>query len=89
MGHIGTSLHKRMLGHRYDKDAGINKHTRDQHPQNPPKYFMRPLKATRTNLQRTTAEGILMKETPGLLMNSKLEGGRGKLVRYVLQVTRI
>ena len=93
VGHTGTSLHKQMLGHRYYKDAGINKHIRDQHPGNPPQYVMRPLKSSRTNLQRTTAEGILMekviKESPGLLMNSKSEGGRGKLVRYVPQVTWI
>ena len=93
LGHTGTSMHRRMLGHKEKKSTGINKHTRDRHPDNPPRYLMRPVRGSRTNLERTTAEGILMeeeeKDTPGILMNSKSEGGRGKLVRYVPQVTRI
>ena len=57
------------------------------------KYSMKAIRSSRTNLERTTSEGILIeqaeKESPGILMNSKSEGGRGKLVRYAPRVTRI
>ena len=93
IGHTGTSLHRRMLGHMEKKATGINKHTAEGHPQAPPKYTMKAVRTSRTNLERTTSEGILMekaeKESPGILMNSKSEGGRGKLVRYAPRVTRI
>ena len=93
IGHTETSLHRRMIGHLEKKTTGINKHTSDKHPHTPPKYVMRILKGCRTNLERTTFEGILMeiaeKNSPGVLMNYKAEGGCGKLVRYASQVTRI
>ena len=93
VGQTGTSMHKRMLGHFDKKNTGIINHIQDCHSENPPEYKMRPIRFSRTNLERTCAEGILMeqveKETPGILMNSKAEGGRGKLLRYIPSVQRI
>ena len=95
LGQTGTSLHRRQSGHKYDKQSAINKHTREAHrgDQCPPTYIMKPLKGSRTVLSRVITEGVYIdldeKNTPGSLMNSRGEAGRGKLVRYAPTVRRI
>ena len=82
-----------MLGHLNKKTSVFKKHTRESHAGVQPSFKMKPIRSSRTNLERCVAEGVLMEEVetefPGQLMNSKSEGGRGKLVRYGPQVRRI
>ena len=95
IGHTGTSLHQRQLGHRYDKGSALTKHRGEAHlgEQRPPRYQMKSLKGSRTVLNRVVTEGVLIAAeedaNPGQLMNSRGEGGRGKLVRYQATVRRI
>ena len=54
---------------------------------------MKPIRGSRTVLNRVVTEGVLIaaeeSTNPGLLMNSRGEGGRGKMVRYQPVVRRI
>ena len=54
---------------------------------------MKPMKGSRTVLSRVITEGVFIdaeeKANPGVLMNSRGEGGRGKMVRYRPIVRRI
>ena len=95
IGHTGTSLHRRQKGHKSDKDSVITKHKMEAHlgDPRPPRYVMKPMKGSRTVLNRVITEGVFIdaeeKANPGVLMNSRGEGGRGKLVRYQATVRRI
>ena len=95
IGHTGTSLHQRQLGHRWDKGLALTKHkgVADRGEQHPPRFEMKPIKGSRTVLNRVVTEGVLIaaeeRTNPGLLMNSRGEGGHGKMVRYQPVVRRI
>ena len=95
VGQTGTTLHRRQVSHKSDKDSALNKHTREAHrgDQRAPGYRMRAIKGSHTVLQRIVTEGVYIdhgeKLEPGTLMNSRGEAGRGKMVRYVPQTRRI
>ena len=93
MGQSGTSLHKRMRSNLAEIKKGgvlhkhIQEHHSDQTPAEPHSLFsMRPIKSTRTVLERLVSEGTIIQQVElvdkGLLMNSRAEWGRGKIVRF-------
>ena len=95
LGQTGTSMHRRQVAHKSGKSSVLKKHTREalSEDQDPPKYTMKAVRGSRTVLGRVVTEGVLIdtqdKHEPDTLMNSRSEGGRGKMVRYVPQVRRI
>ena len=54
---------------------------------------MKPMSGSRTTLQHLITEGVYIdqevRDLPESLMNSRGEGGRGKMVRYIPTVRRI
>ena len=81
------------------KSKGVlSKHLEEHHKQedhdDPSTLFtMKRISSHKTVLQRLVAEGVEIQNTelkdPGILMNSKAEWGRGKLVRFEPTVQRI
>ena len=95
IGQSGTSLHLRMRSHRSNKQGVIHKHIQEYHQEqdsSPPEFGMWPVKSTRTIMERLGWESSLIskedKERSGILMNSKSEYGRGKLIRFEPQIIR-
>ena len=82
----------RMDCHTKSKKGVIAKHLQEMHKgEQRPEFTMEAVRGSRTLLERVTAEGAMIWEVEAkdALMNSKSEGGRGKLVRFAPQVQRI
>ena len=96
IGQSGTSLHRRMRSHtgglksKSTKTVSVlKKHQLEAHDQAHTLNFrMEIINQSRTVLQRLVTEGCLIEaheiEDPGILMNSKGEYGRSKLVRFTV-----
>ena len=80
-----------MRSHRSNKKGIIKKHTLEYHQDQPgqPEFKMWPIRATRTIVERLVWESSLIsKQDQEVLMNSKTEFGRGKLIRFEPQIIR-
>ena len=92
-------MHRRMRSHRAGLTAKtqeghqvLRKHQVEVHSQSEPSYRMEKVKGARSVLERIVKEGTLIKEQEekesGVLMNSKGEYGRGKMIRFVVDMTK-
>ena len=100
IGQSGTTLHKRMKSHLQGiKGKGVlAKHLQENHRDTPPPddpssmFIMKPIKSSRTVVDRLVREGIYIQgmesRSQGVLMNSRSEWGRGKIIRFDPQVQR-
>ena len=99
IGQSGTTLHKRQKTHVQGiKGRGVlAKHLQENHsnekPDDPAQMFkMIPIKSSRTVVDRLVREGVYIQEMEeshkGVLMNSRSEWGRGKMIRFDPQVHR-
>ena len=96
IGNTGRTLHGRAVQHmgglrRGDKGNPLYKHCTDVHPNTEkPKFVMRVVSNHKTNLHRMITEGISIERVrerdPGILLNSKSEWGRTKLVRHTANI---
>ena len=75
----------------------LSKHLKENHPGDQPDdpenlFKMIPLRSSRTVVDRLVREGVYIQEMEechqGVLMNSRSEWGRGKIIRFDPQVHR-
>ena len=92
IGNTGRTLHGRAMQHmgglrRDDKKNPLYKHCLETHPNaEKPRFEMRVISKHKTNIHRMITEGITIERVrqkdPGILLNSKSEWGRTKLIRH-------
>ena len=94
VGMTGTSLHARSLAHtasvKYSTMTNaMAKHMADDHDGHDMGFTMKPMSSHRTVLSRYKTEGVVIeKQIKNTSLNSKIEGGRGGLVRLKCQIDR-
>ena len=96
IGNTGVTMHGRAVQHmgglrREDKGNPLFKHCVEVHPNTEkPKFVMRLVSKHKTNIHRMVTEGIsiekIRRRDPEILLNSKSEWGRTKLIRHSANV---
>ena len=98
IGQSGRSMHARGKEHargllKDDQKCPLTKHKEDFHPdiQNQPKFLMERIRKCRGNIERllTESQKIGSNDTPDRLMNSKMEYGKNKMIRYRPTIDRV
>ena len=92
IGNTGRTLHGRALQHmgglrRGDKGNPLFKHCMEAHTNTErPTFVMRVISKHKTNIHRMITEGVsierVRKKDPEILLNSKSEWGRTRLIRH-------
>ena len=94
VGMTGTSLHARSLAHTSSIKYKVNsnamaKHMSEEHEGQDMGFTMKPMSSHRTVLGRYKTEGVVIeKQVRNTSLNSKIEGGRGGLVRLNCHINR-
>ena len=94
IGMTGTSLHARGKSHalniRYcNQSNALAKHTREIHKDVSPGFQMASIASCRRVLSRYKTEGVMIeRQQDNTSLNSKLDGGRGGLVRISAGINR-
>ena len=94
VGMTGTSMHARSLAHSASVKYGtlnnaMAKHMCEDHRGQDMGFTMKPMSTHRTVLSRYKTEGVVIeKQASNTSLNSKIEGGRGGLVRLRCQIDR-
>ena len=89
IGMTGTSVHWRMTAHLKGQKARsssnpLHRHDLEAHGGDPQEYLARILGRERSLLPLNVLESLFIeKQSPGSSINSRMEGGRGRLVRLV------